>query len=123
MVRRPSKRVAVADCGFYGVTLSAETLEPGASGRLTVRFRTLGFSGRLAKHVSVVYEDGVRRTVKLGLDLQVRAGVILEPGRVHFGEVLAGTKPSGSIVAIYYEGVGRPFESRGDAGHHMQIAP
>ena len=35
---------AIADCGCYGVTLSHAELEPGASGTLTVRFRTLAFS-------------------------------------------------------------------------------
>jgi hypothetical protein len=100
---------AAADCGCYGVTLSEVELAPGEAGRLTVRFRTLAFSGKIRKHVQVSYDDGAARSTRLGLVLAVRAGVVFEPGRMHFGEVLAGTRPTGNVRAIYHADVGKPF--------------
>lgn len=105
-----SEIIAKADCGCYALVLSDTQLAPGESGSLKVRFRTMSFSGPVAKRIRVSYVDDVKRQVVLDLKVSVVAGVVLDPGRMHFGEVLVGTKPEGSILAKWYEGVGRAFD-------------
>ncbi len=102
--------VAKADCGCYALVLSDTQLAPGESGTLKVRFRTLSFSGPVSKRIRVSYLDDARRRAALDLKMKVVAGVVLDPGRMHFGEVLVGTKPEGSITAKWYDGVGKPFD-------------
>jgi hypothetical protein len=107
--------VAIADCGCYGANLSTTTLQPGTHGGLTVRFRTLTFSGSFTKHATLRWTEGAtKRQQRLALKVAVRSGVILEPGRLHFGEILEGrVPPPGTLHALYYEGVGQPFEVKG----------
>ncbi|MDJ0974584.1 MAG: DUF1573 domain-containing protein [Planctomycetota bacterium] len=100
---------AQPDCGCYGLMLSDTILGPGESGTLKVRFRTLTFIGKVLKHARVQYEDKAPRRVKLGLQMTVDAGVLLEPSRVYFGEVVVGTKPRGEIHLQHRDGRGKPF--------------
>lgn len=100
------------DCGCYAASITRESLEPGEEGTIAIQFRTLTFNGPLEKKVRLVYNDGQRRKATLKLKLNIFGGVILEPGRLHFGEVLKGTKPAESVAVLWYEGVGRPFEIR-----------
>lgn len=100
---------AQPDCGCYGLMLSDTILGPGESGTLKVRFRTLTFIGRVLKHARVQYVDAAPRRVRLGLSMMVDAGVLLEPSRVYFGEVVRGAKPRGEIHLQYREGHSRAF--------------
>ena len=99
---------ANASCSCYSVTLTDTELEPGATGTLTVRFRTHGFTGRASKSLHLHYSDGQPRKVKVQMVLNIVGGVLVE--RLHLGELLAGTKPAGSVPLLWYEGVGQPFE-------------
>lgn len=99
---------ANVSCSCYSVALTHTDLEPGAKGTLTVRFRTHGFRGKAAKRVRLLYKDGSPRDVSLKLVLNIVGGVLVE--RLHLGEILAGTKPSGSVPLLWYDGVGKPFE-------------
>ena len=111
-----TKLSAKSDCGCYGATLTKQALGPGESGTLTIRFRTLTSSGNYAKHATLQWLEGPEKQQqqKLALKVAVRAGVILEPGRLHFGEILEGRMPApATIHALYYEGIGKPFQVRG----------
>jgi hypothetical protein len=112
---RPATDIRVkSDCGCYSAAVSHRRLEPGESGTLTVRFRTLTFSGRVRKKLHLAYKLGSEtQEVPLHLELSIYGGLLLRPGRLHFGEVLRGTRPSGSLAVVYYEGVGKPFGIRG----------
>lgn len=101
------------DCGCYAAAVSRRELEPGEAGQLAVRFRTLTFSGPVAKTLRLAYREGnALREAPLRMKLDVVGGVVVNPGRLHFGEVLAGTKPEGTVTVVWYEGIGRPFEIR-----------
>ncbi len=100
------------DCGCYAASISKTDLKPGEEGAISIRFRTLTFSGTVEKKVRLVYDDGKPRKATLKLKLNIFGGVVLEPGRLHFGEVLKGRKPAEAVSVLWYEGVGRPFEIR-----------
>lgn len=101
------------DCGCYAAAPSHAELAPGQEGTLRVRFRTLSFSGPVSKTLRLAYlAGGKEHAAPLRLKLNVVGGVVVHPGRLHFGEVLAGTKPADAVAVVWYEGVGRPFEIR-----------
>ncbi len=100
---------AQPDCGCYGLTLSDTVLGPGESGTLKVRFRTLTFIGRMVKFARVNYQDGSARRAKLRLSVDINAGVLLQPSRVFFGEIVVGTRPRSEIHLQYREGRSKPF--------------
>ena len=89
----------VGDCGCYGVTLSKDALEPGEEGTVTVRFRTLRLSGRQKKRLQLFTANGPPEPVVVRLVVDVIAGVVLEPPRVFFGDVLVGKRPTKTIRA------------------------
>jgi hypothetical protein len=99
-----------SDCGCYAASLSARELAPGAGGTVKIRFRTLTFTGLVRKRLKIVYDDGAVRTATLEMRLNIFGGILLRPGRLHFGEILAGTMPEAGVSVVYYEGVGKPFE-------------
>ncbi len=103
---------AKADCGCYGATLGKTALAANESTTLTIRFRTLTFSGSFTKNAMLSWTKGAaKHQQRLALKVAVRSGVILEPGRLHFGEILEGRMPPPSTLrALYYEGVGQAFQ-------------
>ncbi len=102
----------MADCGCYEAALGADRLAPGATTELTIRFRTLTFSGRFSKHLRVHYEDPEAASSLLRIDVAVTAGVVLRPGRLHLGNVRLGEKPRTEASVVWYEGDGQPFSIR-----------
>jgi hypothetical protein len=50
---------------------------------------------------------------ELKLRADISAGVVLDPARFFFGEVLAGTKPSATMRAQWKDGAGEPFQVTG----------
>ena len=106
----------LADCGCYDASVSASTLAPGARAEVLIRFRTLTFTGRLRKKLRLAYDEGSgARTARhsvLPLEVNVVAGVILSPGRLHLGELSGQEKPTAKLRAVWYEGAGEPFEIR-----------
>lgn len=100
----------IADCGCYGVTLSKPEVAPGESATLKITFHTLLFTGPIHKKLSVKSNDPTKPDVTIRLHVLVGQGVVLDPGRVYFGDVLLGTVPSRSFAVKWLDGVGRPFE-------------
>jgi hypothetical protein len=101
------------DCGCYDAAFSATTIKPGQTSTLAVRFRTLVFSGPVTKRIRVFSNDPAQPEVVVKLRLDIVAGVIVDPGRIYFGDVLAGTLPSATMAVKWYEGIGPPFELKG----------
>ena len=125
---RPLERLrAIADCGCYEATLGASRLEPGQQTEVAIRFRTLTFTGRFAKHLKVLYEGPEPAQSELRIEVAVVAGVVLKPGRLHLGNVRLGERPAGEVAVCWYEGEGKPFEVRGlavpDARVEVETAP
>jgi hypothetical protein len=104
---------ALADCGCYDVTPSLREVPPGGAGTLKVSFRTLLFAGPLTKKISFRSNDPKEPDVTLHLHILVGQGVVLDPGRVYFGDVLLGDKPSMTFDVKWLDGVGRPFQVTG----------
>lgn len=100
---------AIGDCGCYGVTLTHEELDPGESGTLTVKFRTLMFNGHVSKKLRILTGNGPRTPVTVKLHLDVISGVILAPGRLWFGDVLVGSTPSKAVYAKWHAEAGKAF--------------
>ncbi len=104
---------AVGDCGCYGVQLSASSIAPSETATADVKFRTLMMSGRVTKRLRL-YADGTAgplATIRLVVDIV--AGVVVEPHRFFFENVLVGSKPRATVVAKWRVGIGRPFEVTG----------
>jgi hypothetical protein len=67
----------------------------------------------VSKTLRLAYREADEvREAALRLKLNVVGGVVVHPGRLHFGEVLRGSKPSGTVSIVWHEGIGRPFEIR-----------
>ena len=107
---RPITNIRVkADCGCYAAAVSGDTLAPGASGEISIQFRTLSFRGVVVKTLSILYDDGGPKRAALKLKVKVFGGVLVVPGRVYFGEILEGTKPEAAVDLMYYPEAGEPF--------------
>jgi len=100
----------IADCGCYDATASANEVAPGAEVTIKVRFETLVWSGLLTKKLRVLSDDPGRPELVLPLKVNIVAGVVLDPGRFGFGDILLGSKPTKVLYAKWYEGVGQPFQ-------------
>lgn len=100
----------LADCGCYDATASANEVPPGGEVTVKVRFETLVWSGPMSKKLRVLSDDPGRPELILPLKVNIVAGVVLDPGRFGFGDVLLGTKPAKVLYAKWYEGVGQPFQ-------------
>jgi len=100
---------AIGDCGCYGVTITKEELAPGESGTLSVKFRTLRFSGSVHKRLRIITANGPKEPLTIRLLLDVVSGVILSPGRIWFGDVLVGSAPTKTVFAKWHTEAGRPF--------------
>lgn len=107
---QPMRGILVSSgCSCFGATLSERDLAPGASGVLTIRFRSGRMKGTVAKPLRLLYlEGGAKRHTDLRIHARVIAGVLVE--RVWFGEVRSGSKPTASAPLAWFEGVGQPFE-------------
>jgi hypothetical protein len=101
---------AIADCGCYGTTISASEIPPGGTATLKVSFRTLMLVGPIQKRLTVHTNDAARPMATIRLKILVGAGVVVDPGRIYFGDVLVGSTPTGSVFAKWLEGVGKPFQ-------------
>ena len=99
----------IGDCGCYGVSLSKADLAPGEGGVLKVQFRTLLFSGRVVKRLKVLAKEGLPQPITLKLAVDVVTGVILDPGRIWFGDVLVGSSPAKTVVVKWHAEAGQPF--------------
>ena len=101
----------LSDCGCYSATATAETLAPGASAKVLIRFRTLSFYGPMSKKLRVAYLDGGKRqTTTVKVKVSVVDGVIVRPGRLFFGQLDAGARPEGFVTVVWHKDVGKPFE-------------
>lgn len=100
----------VGDCGCYGVKISKNALDPGEEATLTLKFRTLRYSGHHKKRLKVFTANAPDHPLTVHLHVDVIAGVVIEPERVFFGDVLMGKRPSQTIDAKWNTSAGQPFE-------------
>ncbi len=103
----------ITDCGCYVATLSEHDLAPGQSVTLRITFHTLTWSGPLTKRLRVASNDPVRGELVVPIKVNIAAGVVLDPGRFTFGDVLRGEKPSKTLLAKWHEAHGKPFRVLG----------
>jgi hypothetical protein len=99
-----------ADCSCYAASLSATDLAPEAVGTLRIRFRTLTFNGPVHKKLRLLYDDGATRHAAISLTMKVFGGVVVNPGRLHFGDVLTGSRPKGEVKVMWHAEAGQAFE-------------
>ena len=89
-------------CGCTAALASEKTIGPGKEGRIKATFDTRGYSGRLARYVYLVSNDGenVRRELSLVAEIQVppSARIDVDHYNVDMGLVLEGESPSAKIV-------------------------
>ena len=96
-------------CSCFGATLSERELAPGATGTLTIRFRSGAIKGTVAKPLRLLYLQGTAKAFSVfTIHARVIAGILVE--RVWFGEVRSGSKPSASAPLAWFHDVGTPFE-------------
>jgi hypothetical protein len=103
----------LADCGCYDATSSLDVIPPGAEATVKVNFHTLVWSGPLAKKLRVLSDDPGRSELVVPLKVNIVAGVVVDPGRFGFGDVLKGEAPTKLLHVKWYEGVGKPFQVTG----------
>jgi hypothetical protein len=89
-------------CGCTAALVSEKTIAPGREGKIKATFDTRGYSGRLARYLYLVSNDGenVRRELSLVADIQVPPSARIDVDRynVDMGLVLEGESPSAKIV-------------------------
>ena len=96
-------------CSCFGATLSARELAPGASGTLSVRFRSSAMKGTVEKPLRLLYLEGQGKGITtFWIQAKVIAGILVE--RAWFGEVRSGSKPTASAPLAWFHDVGTPFE-------------
>jgi hypothetical protein len=101
------------DCGCAQGRVSPREIAPRGRATLTVTFHTLSFSGPVSKRVHVRSDDPARPDVPVLARVDVSAGIVLDPPRFYFGNVLKGTTPSVTVGAKWKDGVGKPFRVTG----------
>lgn len=89
-------------CGCTAALVSEQRIAPGREGKLKATFDTRGYSGRLARYVYLVSNDGEnpRRELSLVAEIQVPPAPRIDIDRynVDLGLVLEGESPSTRIV-------------------------
>jgi hypothetical protein len=103
----------IADCGCYAATVEANEVAPGGEVKVSIKFDTGVWSGPLAKKLRIQSSDPGRPDLTLPLKMDIVAGVVLDPGRIVFGDVELGESPSRSFQVKWFEGVGKPFKVTG----------
>ena len=83
--------------------------------KVSVKFDTGVWSGRLEKRLKIQSSDPGRPELVLPLKMDIVAGVVLDPGNISFGDVQRGETPSRSFVVKWHEGIGKPFQVTGVA--------
>ena len=96
-------------CSCFGATLSTRELAPGASGTLTIRFRSAAIKGEIDKPLRLLFLQGKGKgSTTFTIHARVIAGVLVE--RIYFGEVRSGSKPTASAPLAWFHEVGKPFK-------------
>jgi len=89
-------------CGCTAALVSEKKIGPGREGRIKTSFDTRSYSGRLAKYVYFVSNDGEnpRRELRLIADIQIPPSARIDVDRynVEMGLVLEGETPAARIV-------------------------
>jgi Protein of unknown function (DUF1573) len=89
-------------CGCTAALVSEKRIGPGREGKIKTTFDTRGYSGRLAKYVYIVSNDGEnpRRELSLVAEIEVPPSARIDVDRynVDMGLVLEGEAPSAKIV-------------------------
>jgi hypothetical protein len=89
-------------CGCTAALVSEKTIAPGKEGKVKATFDTRGYSGRLARYLYIISNDGenARRELSVVAEIQVPPSARIDVDRynVDMGLVLEGETPSAKIV-------------------------
>lgn len=85
-------------CGCTAAIMDSDELPPGAKTSVKVSFDTSGFRGQKVKTIRIYTNDPQHTSKVLTIRGMVRADVELDPIRLNFERVKAGTSPSKSVV-------------------------
>ena len=81
-------------CGCTATSMSSKTIAPGKTEKLRMEFNTAGFSGSKTKTAELLTNDPQNPDIVFTLKGVVVPGVVLEPGRLEFGEITSTGDPS-----------------------------
>ena len=79
----------VPSCGCTASSVDADTIQPGAEGKLQVKFDTTGFTGSKLKTVRIYTNDIDASSYVFSLKGSIESGVKVEPKRLVFGDLIA----------------------------------
>jgi hypothetical protein len=99
-------------CGCLEAFPPERVLQPNEQADFVVTMDTGKFTGPNAQTMYVTFGPQYVSTAVLRFQAESRADVMLNPGRVHFGTVAQGSRPS-ETVAIDYQGPQRDWQVTG----------
>ena len=87
-------------CGCTSAVPPNTEIAPGQKGQIEVTFDTTGFDGQKEKTIRVYTNDPDESEQTLTLRGYVEGGLILNPTRIQFGEIITGEQTARKSVAI-----------------------
>jgi len=90
-------------CGCTTPKITKETLAPGEIGSILAVFNTRTHLGQRAATITVTFDRPYYTEVQLRIKGYVRQDIVINPGVVRFGTVIAG-EPAEQLVSIEYAG-------------------
>jgi len=87
-----------SSCGCTAAMLSSRRIAPGDFGELRVTFDSADFKGAIHKTISLDSNDPNNPVVRFGMIGTVKAEILIEPERIKWGRVQAGTPLSTTVM-------------------------
>lgn len=87
-----------SSCGCTAAILSASRIAPGSFGELRVTFDSTRFKGAIHKTVSIDSNDPAQPELSFAMHGNVKAELVMQPERIKWGRVKAGTQLSQTVV-------------------------
>lgn len=87
-----------SSCGCTAAILSASRIAPGNFGELRVTFDSTRFKGAIHKSVTIDTNDPAQPVVGFAMFGNVKAELVMQPERIKWGRVKAGTLLSDTII-------------------------
>ncbi len=107
-------------CQCTIVRVLTPVVEPGQVGQIEAAFNTTSFKGKNGANVTVTFTSPTYAEAQLRVDGFIRSDVLIEPGEVNFGNVVAGD-PGTKTIQIHY--IGSPswaLESVRNSNAHLK---
>ena len=92
-----------ASCGCATPTIKTQVVKPGETAKLHVRFNTLAFLGNRKAKITLTVSQPQWVEIYFNIDGFVRKDIVIHPGKVDFGQVVAG-KTNQQSVEVKYAG-------------------